>query len=266
MPDTARLINATHSTHSTLMETKTLKKTLLLSMLLALALACVACSSTKTIPVKAPTARQQASFKPGKVIKGVASWYGKAFHGKLTASGEVYDMYALTAAHRTMPLGSILRVKNLKNNRKVEVVVTDRGPYIKGRILDLSYGAAKRLDMVVDGTTNVRIKVLGRDQKYVRYIRFDKSAKPSGRGGGVGGKAVRGPFTVQLGAFTDKSNAERLKTGVGWNHKGVYVAKTRVKGKTFWRVRVGKFKTKQGAIGLAEKLGHEGYPVVLMRL
>jgi rare lipoprotein A len=91
---------------------------------------------------------------------GTASWYGKPHHGRVTASGEVYNMHALTAAHLTLPLGSRVLVTNLKNGRSVEVLINDRGPYIPGRIIDLSYAAARKLDAVDDGTFQVRIRML----------------------------------------------------------------------------------------------------------
>ena len=89
-----------------------------------------------------------------------ASYYGEAFHGKATACGEVYDMYALTAAHRTLPMGTRLKVTNLKNDRSVIIKINDRGPYIWGRDLDLSVAAAKRLEMVQDGITKVKIEII----------------------------------------------------------------------------------------------------------
>lgn len=99
--------------------------------------------------------------KPGeKTMTGVASYYGKGFHGKKTANGEVFDMNDLTAAHKTLPFGTTLRVTNLDNNRTVEVRINDRGPFVKNRIIDLSYGAAKRIDMIGTGTARVKLDVL----------------------------------------------------------------------------------------------------------
>jgi rare lipoprotein A len=96
----------------------------------------------------------------GETIVGYATYYGPGFHGKKTASGEVFDMYGMTCAHRTLPFGTVLLVTNLSNNKSVEVRVNDRGPFIEGRILDLSYGAAKKIDL--DGKELVRIRVLKR--------------------------------------------------------------------------------------------------------
>ena len=98
--------------------------------------------------------------RKGMVLSGISSFYGPDFHGKTTANGEVYDMYGVSAAHKTLPFNTIIRVTNLKNNRSLIVRVNDRGPYIKGRMLDLSYGAALKLGFVVDGTTRVKVVVL----------------------------------------------------------------------------------------------------------
>lgn len=93
-------------------------------------------------------------------VIGKASWYGRYFHGRPTASGEPYDMYALTAAHLTLPLGTYVRVTNLRNGRSAVVRINDRGPYIAGRIIDLSYGAARLLDMENEGIQSVRLEVV----------------------------------------------------------------------------------------------------------
>ena len=105
-----------------------------------------------------------------KVITGVSSFYGTDFHGKLTANGEVFDMYVLTAAHKTLPLNTTVRVTNLANNKSLILRINDRGPYIKGRILDCSYGAAKKLDFLLQGTTKVRIEIIEvGDNKYMKH-------------------------------------------------------------------------------------------------
>jgi len=92
--------------------------------------------------------------------EGVACWYGKDFHGKKTANGERYDMYKLTAAHRTLPFGTIVEVTNLSNDKKVNVRINDRGPYTKGRIIDLSYAAAKEIGMVRSGIARVQLRIV----------------------------------------------------------------------------------------------------------
>jgi rare lipoprotein A len=103
----------------------------------------------------------EAQFDVGIKDRGVASWYGEQFHGRQAANGEIFDMEALTAAHRTMPLGSIVRVVNLANGKHLHVRITDRGPYINGRILDLSHAAAVQLNMAHEGTAHVQIEIVG---------------------------------------------------------------------------------------------------------
>lgn len=103
----------------------------------------------------------QADLDIGMKERGIASWYGDDFHGWVTASGEIYDMHMLTAAHRTLPLGTIVRVTNVVNGRHVMIRINDRGPYVNGRILDVSYAAAKRLDMLRDGISAIQLEVVG---------------------------------------------------------------------------------------------------------
>ena len=123
----------------------------------------------KFIPVtKAPTLAEFDTSK--KVYKGVSSYYGKDFHGKLTANGEIFDMYGVTAAHKTMPLNTVARVTNLVNNKSLILRINDRGPYVAGRMLDCSYGAAKKLDFLSTGTTEVKIEVIEwGDNKYMHH-------------------------------------------------------------------------------------------------
>ena len=118
-----------------------------------------------------PRLNTKNSFnKHRKTIKGVSSFYAEDFHGKVTANGEVYDMYGLTAAHKTLPLNTIVRVTNISNEKSLILRINDRGPYVKGRILDCSYGAAKKLGFVNDGTTDVKIEVIEwGDNKYMKH-------------------------------------------------------------------------------------------------
>jgi len=99
-------------------------------------------------------------FRVGQVLTGVSSYYGKKFNGRKTANGEVFDMYAFTAAHRALPFGTILEVENLGNHKKVRVRVNDRGPFKKGRILDLSYGAAKKIDLISTGVARIKARII----------------------------------------------------------------------------------------------------------
>ncbi len=105
----------------------------------------------------------QADLDIGMKERGIASWYGDDFHGWVTASGEIYDMHRLTAAHRTLPLGTMVRVTNVVNGRHVVIRINDRGPYVNGRILDVSYGAAKQLNMLRDGISAIQLEVVGQD-------------------------------------------------------------------------------------------------------
>lgn len=103
----------------------------------------------------------QADLDVGLKQRGMASWYGSDFHGWATASGEIYNMEALTSAHRTLPLGTVVRVTNVVNGKQIRVRINDRGPYVKGRILDLSFGAAKALEMVEEGLAAIQLEVVG---------------------------------------------------------------------------------------------------------
>lgn len=119
-----------------------------------------------------PAAAQSARAADRQV--GEASWYGPGFHGRETASGERYDQNAMTAAHRRLPLGSVVKVRNLENGREVTVEINDRGPYAKGRVIDLSRAAARRLDMVEDGVARVQVQVVRRaDDERVADARDD---------------------------------------------------------------------------------------------
>jgi len=121
------------------------------------------------------TNKKRKNSKQRKIIKGVSSFYAEDFHGKLTANGEVYDMYGLTAAHKTLPLNTICRVTNLANDNSLILRINDRGPYIKGRILDCSYGAAKKLDFINEGTTDVKIEIIEwGDDKYMQHRKVNE--------------------------------------------------------------------------------------------
>ncbi len=205
-----------------------------------------------TLSACASVNRSISPIGAGWTEKGIASWYGSDFNGKPTASGETYNMYAMTAAHKELPLGSVVEVTNLENGRRTKVVINDRGPFVAGRIIDLSYSAAKALAMAEAGTAPVRIEVLGREARYVREV----TVEDSGNGE---------YYAIQLGAFIERDNAERLRTALGWKHPGAYIMKAEVSGRTFYRVRIGKSRTKDEAVGLARTLAEEGYPVIVVR-
>lgn len=205
-----------------------------------------------TLSACASVNRQITPVGAGWTEKGIASWYGSDFNGKPTASGETYDMYAMTAAHKELPLGSVVEVTDLENGRRTKVVINDRGPFVSGRIIDLSYSAAKALGMAEAGTAPVRIEVLGREARYVREVKV----QDSGHGE---------YYAVQLGAFVDRDNAERLRTALGWKHAGAYIMKAEVSGRTFYRVRIGRSRMKDKTYSLAHILAEEGYPVIVLR-
>jgi rare lipoprotein A len=139
-------------------------------LLLALSLGVWGCASRESA---APSARKPKPYRVDGVWyqpmekgedfrqRGIASWYGKQFHGRKTSNGETYNMYGLSAAHKTLPLGTWVRVRNLTNDRSVELRINDRGPFVRGRVIDLSYGAAKKLGVVGPGTAKVEVVALG---------------------------------------------------------------------------------------------------------
>jgi len=141
--------------------------------------------------------------------RGVASWYGKKFHGNLTSNRETYDMYKMTAAHKTLPLPTYVRVRNLRNNKSIVVRVNDRGPFVHNRIIDLSYAAAIKLDMIRDGTSLVEVTAINFDEpsgdrptRQVTTARTPQQPAPEPA-------ATRDKIFVQVGAFGDRANAER---------------------------------------------------------
>lgn len=181
---------------------------------------------------------------------GVASWYGPDFHGKPTSSGEIYDMYALTCAHREYAFGTRLKVTNISNNKSVNCTVNDRGPFVSGRDLDLSYAAAKEIGIIRQGISEVRIEYIGRDTSYMKEVRYLSGT---------------GPFTIQVGSFKELSNASRLKLSLDLKYTLIYLTEAKIKGSRFYRVRIGKFSMKEEAYKLAKTLADEGYSVLIVR-
>lgn len=164
----------------------------------------------ETYTVLGRTYRVMASAE-GYVERGIASWYGYKFHGRHTSSRERYDMCAFTAAHKTLPLPSYVRVTNLENGRSVVVRVNDRGPFHEGRIIDLSYAAAARLDMKRNGTARVEVRALmGPDDSLVAERLPAPPAPAAVPPSGRPASPVAGPQVVQVGSFGDRLNAERL--------------------------------------------------------
>ncbi len=143
--------------------------------------------------------------------RGVASWYGKKFHGRPTASRERYNMYAMTAAHRTLPLPTYVRVRNLRNNKSIVVRVNDRGPFAHNRIIDLSYAAALKLDMIRDGTSLVDITAITFDGPNGSRSTSQPVVTPPAESSPAESLPLPQPNTIfiQIGAFGERSNAER---------------------------------------------------------
>ncbi|WP_136799223.1 septal ring lytic transglycosylase RlpA family protein [Desulfosediminicola ganghwensis] len=156
-------------------------------------------------PTQRPYTIKNITYYPiphahGFTERGVASWYGKKFHGRTTSNGERYDMYAMTAAHKTLPMGTMLLVKNLENGKETIVRVNDRGPFVRGRIIDLSYTAANKLDIVQHGLAKVQIVALA-DTTQLAASASGKKPLPD---------LYHGEFYVQIGSFSRRDNALRL--------------------------------------------------------
>jgi rare lipoprotein A len=185
---------------------------------------------------------ERREFKKGEskeVQYGIASWYGADFHGKQTSSGEVYDMYQFTCAHNTLPLGTVVMVTNLENGRSLELKVNDRGPFVKERIIDVSYAAAQMLGMREKGTASVKVEVIGSAPELVQR------------------------FTLQVGSFVDETNAQKLAEQLRKNFDNVSVTTLETQTQKYHRVRVGQFDTREAALVIAQKLAQIGFKVMV---
>ncbi len=179
--------------------------------------------------------------RKGAWQQGIASWYGPGFHGNPTTSGEIYDQNDLTAAHRTLPLGTRVAVTNLINGRTVEVRINDRGPFVGDRLIDLSYAAARQLEMIGPGTAPVRLEVLGPFAEVTAVA-----------------------YAVQVGAFADRVNAERLRTQLAQHFDNVYISPLDNGTSRFYRVRLGRFPEREDASVHARALAPFGLPAVIV--
>jgi len=182
----------------------------------------------------------------GYVERGVASWYGPTFHGVNTSSGERYDMYAMTAAHKTLPLPTYARVTNLRNGRSITVRINDRGPFVANRLIDLSYTAAAKLDMLRDGTTFVEVRALTPGEPDV-LTRSAETPPPT--------------LYVQVGAFADQGNAQRAVSRL--QAAGVstaFIAPPAADKPQLYKVRVGPIGDVAKFDELATKLATLGFP------
>ena len=190
-------------------------------------LSCLAgCSSPAPKPVYFP------GYPIGYVERGTASWYGPGFHGNKTANGEQYDMHKLTAAHRTLPLGSIAVVRSITTGKEVTVRINDRGPFAKGRVMDLSYAGARTLGMVGNGTDQIELRVIG----------FQ------------GRTAEIGYLRVQIGSFAEQRNATVLLQRAQRIYPGGRIQAVDLPDGRRYRVQVGEFKTENQAESAALKL------------
>ena len=185
-----------------------------------------------------------ATTRSGSVIEsGEASWYGPGFHGKQTANGETYNQDALTAAHRTLPFNTVVRVVNRNNGKSVDVRINDRGPYARGRIIDLSREAARRIDMIESGIAPVRL-ILVRSEQPLRT-----------RGPG---NIRQEEFTIQLGSFNRRSDAESYAKQI----RNSRVVSARVDENRVYRVYYGRYRSTGEAsrdLNRLERNGHKGY-------
>jgi rare lipoprotein A len=174
---------------------------------------------------------------------GLASWYGHPYHGRAAADGEIYDMEKLTAAHRTLPFGTGVRVTNLGNAKSVEVRIIDRGPFIDGRVIDLSHAAAQVIDLIGPGVAQVRVDILSAP-----------ATPPS-----------LNWFAVQAGAFADKDRAERLRSLLEREYGSARLV-LRPGTPSLWRVLVGREPTQQAAELLADRISSQVGPSFVVRL
>jgi rare lipoprotein A len=167
------------------------------------------------------------------VETGMASWYGHPYHGRAAANGEIYDMEKMTAAHRTLPFDTVVRVTNLANEKSVELRIIDRGPFVDGRIIDVSHAAARALDMIGPGTAEVRMEV-------VKLPELIPTAA----------------FGVQVGAFRDRGNAERERARMEKSYGSARLVR-RNDTPTLWRVVVGREKSEDAADALKARIRQE---------
>lgn len=183
----------------------------------------------KAIPPPAP----MASVQPGYQETGLASWYGHPYHGRPAANGEIYDMETMVAAHRTLPFDTWVRVYDLDNSKTVEVRIIDRGPFVDGRIIDLSHAAARAIDMIGPGTANVRMEVIG---------------VPAGVAPAI--------YVVQVGAFQNRATAERVQAQMAERYGQTRVMERR-ENPGIWRVLVGNEASLDAANALRERIQRE---------
>ena len=189
----------------------------------------------------------------GFIQTGKASWYGTKFQGRPTASGEIYDMHKKSAAHKTLPLGTYVEVLNLENNKNTVIRINDRGPFVKGRIIDLSYAAAKEIGLIGPGTSEVRVSALGKE---VGKENSDVDAKPL-----VEIREIeKGEFTIQIGSFKEKRNATKLadRLKVIFDYVNITEFKDEAN-TTYYRLHISKTESLTNAGKIEKKLEDMGF-------
>jgi rare lipoprotein A len=205
--------------------------------------------SARTPHAPTPTALRP---KVGWMQTGVASWYGNPYHGRQAANGEIYNMNELTAAHRTLPFGAVVKVTSLTSNESVTVRITDRGPFVGDRIIDLSRQAARQIDMIGPGTMKVRLQLVayGPPREGAKPVIEEQESKQEQvqaqeqEGSGVSG------YAVQVGLYNDKSKAEKMKDRLSRRYQPVTLV-PREGAREQWRVLVGDRPTEEEAESFA---------------
>ncbi len=212
-------------------------------------------NGSKTVATQRPYVIKNRTYSPlpsavGFEETGLASWYGSDFHGNPTSNGETYNMHDVTAAHKLLPMHTMLLVKNLDNGKEIVVRVNDRGPFVRGRIIDLSYGAAQKISLVQPGIARVKITALG-ETKYDKKIEKRKFTQYA--------NLKSGEYFVQIGAFIEKHNSLSLQEKFrDFGHK-VLIKQSSMKGEIVYRVQVYVGKTLSNARRSERALREKGY-------
>jgi len=226
----------------------------------------LAAACGKNVPV---SSGKTAGAVPTSELQGLASYYAEPYHGRRTASGEIFDSYQeLTAAHRTLPFNTLVKVTNQENGKDVEVRINDRGPFVDGRVIDLSLKAAREIDMVRSGTARVKLTVMKEGPPIAartpRTPATPALAIPS-PSSSPSTAASPAAFTVQVGAFESREVAESLKKDLEHRHQDVTI-ETFSTTRTFYRVRVGRLTDMGAAEELVKTLRHEKFDPFVVRL
>jgi rare lipoprotein A len=212
--------------------------------------------SSKTPATQRPYTIDGIEYTPlaradGFIETGVASWYGDKFHGRKTSNGEIYNMYDMTAAHKTLPMNTWVSVHNLENDRKIVVRINDRGPFVTGRVIDLSLTGAREIGIADPGTAKVKVTALGEAVSYSADTKKPETFRPM--------DYYSGNFTVQVGAFQVKAYAEDYVGKLSKRYPNAHMVVYTDNRGTFYRVRIGKFTNLKDAERFGEKILAEGF-------